>query len=971
MVKNKSLVFSLLNVNTLNDNKLVEYDSLTSHHHVQFITELNCSNKESENILRDSDKYRWQIIDTDYTKNKARIAVRYPANPENNIRIKLLDEGRIDRPERQQINKDVIQFMVLDITCFHVKYKVVLVYRTPDADYQDKTRKNTKSLFEVIDKVKPHICLGDFNLDQNDPKTKSEVSQLCGMKQIVGSNTRIAPAKNNKISKTLIDLVFVKWEISCKFKIKVLDTQISDHKMVVITIDTRIPPVKLEIPIPIDKFRRYFPREGIDWSKVRFKFDQNSQLPSETDKYYQNLVQAILDSCDQCGIVKRTQPFKKKIYRFSMSVRTRNWKSKRNIARSIYYRLKYLKETDPSITDQQIEESFKKFKKLRNKFNEEAKKDRKRSLTRQFKKYTNDSKRLWSVVNRAKGKVRGMVENLDNPIFNNENMAEFFQERSKIAMADPNDFQNIPNTFEEVYKVLPNYRLEDFKIKIDQDILAEIMRYKPDPTPDPDGLSALIWNQFYFNVPAAKIAIDRLFYNVIGKSFKIPGLEHHDIKLHLKVEKPERQKDLRPVASLNSLPKRMLKIIFQQLKEHDNGVFYAENDYSAPKKGADLAVIQTYENMQRGFYGISGVKNKKTTTTLRLWDKSNAFNTFNRKELLNNLSIGGDVRKILTNAVVSQSSFSVRSKNDRSRAYELRTGGPQGQCGTGELFSSITKSLTPPSSFQHLQTSQPVTVNRIDFVDDTSDVSTAGCADIETVHAQTEQKLIADCKRHGLKLNQEKTKTLIVGDGLVSEKFLGFAINNKMNGESEMPLFFKRLHTITNSTMASTFLSKCDKMKIARLQIHSVWWSVIFLYIYLKKSKFEMVRKKINRCFKKSTHLFMTTPTRLVEEYLYGMDFEDYVQRRFEAVVQRFKNMSSNIFDGTKLGRNGLMVRDPKVVAGDFVEKYILNYNKNIKNEINRQNFSKNCIRVNKQKAFEKIIDYQTEQKAILKRQSA
>ena len=181
---------------------------------------------------------------------------------------------------------------------------------------------------------------------------------------------------------------------------------------------------------------------------------------------------------------------------------------------------------------------------------------------------------------------------------------------------------------------------------------------------------------------------------------------------------------------------------------YDNGVFYAENDYSAPKKGADLAVIQTYENMQRGFYGISGVKNKKTTTTLRLWDKSNAFNTFNRKELLNNLSIGGDVRKILTNAVVSQSSFSVRSKNDRSRAYELRTGGPQGQCGTGELFSSITKSLTPPSSFQHLQTSQPVTVNRIDFVDDTSDVSTAGCADIETVHAQTEQKLIADCKRH-------------------------------------------------------------------------------------------------------------------------------------------------------------------------------------------------------------------------------
>ena len=116
MVKNKSLVFSLLNVNTLNDNKLVQYDSLTSQHHVQFITELNCPNKEAENILRDSEDYNWQIIKTDYSKNKARIAVRYPANPENKTTIKVLSEGRIDRPERQQVNKDVIQFMVMDIT---------------------------------------------------------------------------------------------------------------------------------------------------------------------------------------------------------------------------------------------------------------------------------------------------------------------------------------------------------------------------------------------------------------------------------------------------------------------------------------------------------------------------------------------------------------------------------------------------------------------------------------------------------------------------------------------------------------------------------------------------------------------------------------------------------------------------------------------------------------------------------------
>jgi len=568
MVQNKkSLVFSLLNVNTLNDNKLQEYDNLTKDHHVQFITELNCSNVESENILKSNDLYNWQFIGTDYTTNSARIAIRYPANQENKINIKILDEGRIDRPERFQKQKDVIQFMTVKVVCYHKIYKVMLVYRTPDAD-GNASRQNTQSLFNIIDKTNPDICLGDFNLDQNIQKIKQETSKLCRLKQIVGCNTRIAPAKNDKISKTLIDLVFVKWERSSNFKIKVVDTTISDHKMVIITINVKIPPVKVDMPIPIDKFRRYFPQKGIQWSKVRFKFDQNKQSSEDTDTYYKNLVETIKACCDELGIVKLEKPFIRRKFRFNMSVKTRNLKSERNRARKYYYELKSAHEFGWEIFDENlVKDSFIKFKKLRNKFNMEAKKDRKRSLTKQFKKYTNDSKRLWSVVNRAKGKATGMVENLKDPIFNNENMAQFFHERSKIAHEDKSDFPVVPNTIEELYLDNEDEKLKNFEVKIDQFIIAKVMQYKPDPTADPDGLSMLIWNMFYNNVLAARIAINQLFFNVFNKSYKIPGLEEHDIKLFLKIQNPTREKDLRPVASLNSIPKRMLKILYEQVKK--------------------------------------------------------------------------------------------------------------------------------------------------------------------------------------------------------------------------------------------------------------------------------------------------------------------------------------------------------------------------------------------------------------------
>ena len=110
----------------------------------------------------------------------------------------------------------------------------------------------------------------------------------------------------------------------------------------------------------------------------------------------------------------------------------------------------------------------------------------------------------------------------------------------------------------------------------------------------------------YFNVPAIKHCIDTLFYNVFKYSLKVPGLSHHDIQLHLKTKEAKRQKDLRPVASLNSIPKRMLKILYSNIKTSAKDIFYCDNDFSAPGRGCDMAVFNVYENLERAYYGKSG-----------------------------------------------------------------------------------------------------------------------------------------------------------------------------------------------------------------------------------------------------------------------------------------------------------------------------------------------------------------------------
>jgi hypothetical protein len=621
---------------------------------------------------------------------------------------------------------------------------------------------------------------------------------------------------------------------------------------------------------------------------------------------------------------------------------------------NFFVRAKVQQAKNNNETSEKVEDLFKIYKKKRNLYNRKVKQERQIHFSKQFSRYRNDSKRLWSIVNRSKGIVKGEVEDLSAEMFQPDNMAQFFHNRSTIA-TDIN-FKDIPNNFEQILQ--DNENFPNINIDINYDMIQEAMNFKAHGNPDPDGLSMLIWSKFYRFVPAARVAINRLFNLVFKKSLKIPGLDTHHIKLHLKVPEPIRQKDLRPVASLNSLPKRMLRILFKQLKDNNLHNFYSINDYSAPGKGADLAVLQTYENCERGVSGV-GVKKDLLQTTLCLYDKSNAFNTYDRKELVRKLEIGGDARKLVVNSIVDQSSFCVRTKSHVSKPYELRTGGPQGQCGTAELFGSLTKNLTPPEIFKDLKYPQKVNFNRIDYVDDTSDVITASNEDIDKIHQQIEEKLISDCKNLGLKLNNEKTKTMTMTTKrnipLQTEKFLGYQINNKINANSELPIFLDRLKKVTNTTRACSFLTKFDRLRIAKWQVLSVLWPITFLNTYLVSSGVAKIRKAINVTFKSASFLSMRTPTIEVENFLYGMSFEEYLDYRFLRVSDRFLKFGSNILDVVKFDRNKYRPK-PRYKRGSFVDKYILI--KNRTNIIQQKTLLSNKYKAQKV-AYNNILEFQ------------
>ena len=361
----------------------------------------------------------------------------------------------------------------------------MVIYRVPDA-----LDAATQQLYNDIEMYSPSLLAGDFNIDYRNKKNKDAMQQkLLRHKQIVKEYTRVGIGRNRKETRTCIDHIWIIPAMCSKFKCKVADNNISDHRIIHGSMDANIPPRTVALPVKVDRFRRYFPKRGVDWPNFILDFDRQFYSSRSTDEYYDALVKSIINGCEQAGIIHCDFLPPRRVPRFNISRETKQCirfrdqlRYKWKCARDTLNMLCYGRDHEPGFPEctieiqcqtELVEKCRADFCRVRNISNKMAKNDRRRFLYNALKHENDNIKALWALINRTKGIVKKCVEDTTEQKFSTEAMAQFYWERSQIALG-------------------------------------------PGESPDLD---------FEQNLP-------------VFESLKIPGLEKHDASLHLKMEIP-------------------------------------------------------------------------------------------------------------------------------------------------------------------------------------------------------------------------------------------------------------------------------------------------------------------------------------------------------------------------------------------------------------------------------------------------
>jgi len=98
--------------------------------------------------------------------------------------------------------------------------------------------------------------------------------------------------------------------------------------------------------------------------------------------------------------------------------------------------------------------------------------------------------------------------------------------------------------------------------------------------------------------------------------------------------------------------------------------------------------------------------------------------------------------------------------------------------------------------------------------------------------------------------------------------------------------------------------------------------NITFLYVHLKRKRIEDIGWEINLNFKKACYLPLTTPSKFIEHYLYGMSFKDFLNVRLEQLCNRFLADKSKIFENVYFKR-GLYRLKPGTANGKLAKCYM------------------------------------------------
>ena len=1002
LLPSSKMNIGLININTIDDNKIISLQTITNHFHILNFNELNIKNVQKLNVIKSDPDYSWNIIpQLNYTdkndqpqQHEQRIGFRIHNSISHLYSVEILDYKYFTQENRSAGQKDpcTVQTLFYSVQYKNRVLKNLIVYRTPDASPQ-----NTLALYEYINECNAHFTLGDFNIDFKLKKNKNYILDHTSLTQIVKKPTRVQDSNRSTgttTSTTIIDHVYIRKILASDVKYSVLDLvdpelpdyKITDHKLVKVIYKAPSPPVSLYIPRTPDPNRRYLPRGGIDWSSIPCNFDPNLYQLCSVDEYYHALVKYVTSVCDIFKIEQTKSLPPKKVFRFTMSKETQiaknNFKSMSKYKSQCKKYLDYLYSVHAEATFKNGNNSsvmpaiiqarnnlynanveYKEYRNIRNKL---VNRDQNNFFAKKFMSEPKNTKFLWDLTNRSKGKINKTVEtltSLQDIKYQPNSMLHFYYERSRIGLEgdhENNIFGDYDPIFDHQFEPPEGLECYEINIKIDDKMIDEAMNYKPSPHPDPDTLSMMIWHNLYTKNIGFKTAIRTLFYKALHQDLSIPGLELHDVRLFLKTDVVKRQKDLRPVADLTSLPKRMLRMTVSQIKKNKKEIFYSKTDFSQPGAGTQASVISCYEKCERGHFGLTGkpkVGTNAVAVTVNFYDSSNAYCTYRREYLVDNLQLAGTARQIFCRAMVRQNYFRVKTNLELSGVACTTTGGPQGQSGSGEGYSSIGKTITIDPC---LDIEPTCFVGRQEFVDDRFDIVISSKKNHQQIIDRNLEKLIKKRNASGECLNEEKTVTFPIGCVPPrDERMLGMIANTSLNSHSEIGPTLDRLSQVICTVRACSTLTKSQRMQIARLQIHSAIFNFLFIVIYAAPNPLSEFRKRINISFKKAAQLPMTTPTVDIENYIYGMSFEDYRNVRIRRFCTKQIEFGNSIFDaieyrgnaGTSRGARwqakigtpiGTLLKLHCFILNNYQQEFFTNLSRNKKNNV--KNAFRNCI---------------------------
>jgi len=961
-LKIQELQLSLCNINTISDRKALLINPSVEKCHIQLFTELNIDTIQQYNTVTACRIYDWVIIPKVQNFSQ-RVGIRFCKSLHKFVSIKVLNFKYLTQ-NRTQSDQSSVQILHVEIKCYHVTCICILVYRAPDCRAE-----NRNMMFEYIETVYPHLAMGDINIDLNVKENVKLVQEKMSLVNIVKKPTRVSTRLiNNKsvTSKKIIDHVYTRknWASKLKYSVEKLDPKISDHCLIKISLSAKVPPVRLKIPQILDPNRRYFPRNNIDWSQFEATFNYERYREAPAELYYSELKKSMIWDCEKNDITFRKFLPAKKVFRFVMSAYCRELKKQSCFA-------KYILKQSRQDYDQALElynhysrtiheremfyqaqnalsilnnnELFYKF--VRNTYFHQVRRESNADFKQSFAKNKNNTAKLWEIANRSKGIVSKTVEQLSDPLLHSAPMGVFFQSRSKIGLTDEDvdiDFSKLFRDHDFNEDEIISERIFQVDIEITDIDIDKCMRHKPSASPDPDSLSMSIYNQFYFNNSKYRTAIRTLFTKCINLEHRIPGLEHHTVSLYLKKPDASTQKDLRPVASFESLPKRMLRYTVQTVKKVEPRVFYKLDEYSQANAGTLSLVMTVYEDAQQVYFqqaeptnaclGVANKKHKKglVATSFQIYDKSNAFCTFKKDIAIGRLSLKGNTRNLLCHALVSQQTFSVRTKISESIPLEITTGSAQGLPNSAEWFSSVSKCIVPPD-LSHIE--PLAVVKRRSFVDDDTDLVHTPTDTHQIVLDTLDEQIQTDSLFYGLKNNADKKVVMRIGcKPPVSERILGVITNTMLNSHDEIGPTIAKLRKAVNSLRSTNCLSRHDRILTAKLLIHAQLGNLLFIVVHAAPCKKEQFRKDVVQSFRKAAFLRMSTPTVDCEGFLFGMSFTDYCNTRIVKFITTQSSRDPSFLNNITVNRSkycqkrgcniGILLRKYCNIRNQFDENY-------------------------------------------------